>query len=105
MSQETASASTSCMAMRVGLRLRASTRGLAPFCSCLARWAATVMNRNLLSTSRGTIRCDMSALLLRGKRAQDPLGQAVHPAGAAAGGADDGLQLLGAVVEVLVHDR
>src|SRR5688572_18240905 len=106
MSQDTASARTSCMAIRVGLRLRASTRGLAPFWSCFARCAATVMNRNLLSTSRGTIRCDMaSTLLVLGKSAQDPLGQAKGPHRPAAGGTDDGLELLDAVLEVLVHYR
>src|SRR6187401_796171 len=104
MSHDTASARTSCIAMRVGFRLRASTRGLAPFCSCFARWAATVMNRNLLSTSRGTIRCDISALLVW-KRAQDPLDQAVHAADAAPRGADHGEKRLDAVLQVLVDDR
>ena len=50
------------MAMRVALRLRTSTRGLAPFWSCLARCAATVMKRNLLSTSLGRISCGMFAI-------------------------------------------
>ena len=65
------------MAIRVGLRLRASTRGLAPFWSCLARCAATVMNRNLLSTFSGNDRdATWLSLSLLGKSAQDPLGQA-----------------------------
>ena len=56
------------MAMRVGLRLRASTRGLAPFWICLARCAATVMKRNLLSTSFGRMSWDIARQfsLLRG---------------------------------------
>ena len=49
------SAIVSSTAIRVGLRLRVSTRGLAPACSCLARWAATVMKRNFESTLFGRI--------------------------------------------------
>src|SRR5437764_13498265 len=100
-SQDTASASTSCMATRVGLRLRASTRGLCPFWSCFARWAATVMKRNLLSTFFGRIRCVISSdLLARGKRPEDFRRERLHAAGAAPRRADHGFEALDALVEV-----
>ena len=94
------------MAMRVGLRLRASTRGLAPFWSCLARCAATVMKRNLLSTFFGRIRCDMARQLslLGGKvpRICCASGSTRLVRQRAARMTD--LRLLDAVLEVLVDD-
>src|SRR6185503_1764599 len=108
-SQETAPARTSCMATRVGLRLRTSTRGLAPFWSCLARCEATVMKRNLLSTSLGRINCGLdcdilSILLVRLERAQYRLRRLRHPAGAQARGPDHRLQGLHRRLQIHIDD-
>ena len=95
------------MATRVGLRLLASTRGLAPFWICLARWEATVMKRNLLSTSLGRIkvrhahrispclRWNVLKIFSRRRR---------HPARAQPRRPDDRLQVLHRRLQVLVDD-
>ena len=72
------------MATRVGLRLFTSTRGLAPFWICLARWAATVMNAELAVhvTRHDQMRETQSSF---GKRIQYALGRPRPPARSGSG--------------------
>src|SRR5687767_3094537 len=73
-SQEIAPANTSSIAIRWDLWSPGSTRGRAPFWSCLARWKARVTKRNLLSSVAAAITTLVGPFALG---AEDLLGTAI----------------------------